>query len=205
MENTGQYRFAHLYRRRKDKSIRKFTRQIPNQKEGYYLSINNKEIILAGNDERGTYYALQTLKQLLKDNQLPVIEIQDYPAIRYRGVVEGFYGTPWSHNARLRQLQFYGENKMNTYIYGPKDDPYHSSPNWRLPYPEKEAKQLQELVKVAKKTKSILFGLSIRDKTSNGIKKTVNYYWQNLKRCIISVSVLLPSSLMIFQEKVPSL
>mgnify|MGYP002638305103 FL=1 len=106
-----------------DKSIRKFTRQIPNQKEGYYLSINNKEIILAGNDERGTYYALQTLKQLLKDNQLPVIEIQDYPAIRYRGVVEGFYGTPWSHNARLRQLQFYGENKMNTYIYGPKDDP----------------------------------------------------------------------------------
>ena len=39
---------------------------------------------------------LQTLKQLLKDNQLPVIEIQDYPAIRYRGVVEGFYGTPWS-------------------------------------------------------------------------------------------------------------
>ena len=132
-----------------DKSIRKFTRQIPNQKEGYYLSINNKEIILAGNDERGTYYALQTLKQLLKDNQLPVIEIQDYPAIRYRGVVEGFYGTPWSHNARLRQLQFYGENKMNTYIYGPKDDPYHSSPNWRLPYPEKEAKQLQELVKVA--------------------------------------------------------
>ncbi len=132
-----------------DKSIRKFTRQIPNQKEGYYLSINNKEIILAGNDERGTYYALQTLKQLLKDNQLPIIEIQDYPAICYRGVVEGFYGTPWSHNARLRQLQFYGENKMNTYIYGPKDDPYHSSPNWRLPYPEKEAKQLQELVKVA--------------------------------------------------------
>lgn len=38
---------------------------------------------------------------------------------------------------------------MNTYIYGPKDDPYHSAPNWRLPYPEKEAAQLQELVKVA--------------------------------------------------------
>ena len=62
-----------------DKSIRKFTRQIPNQKEGYYLSINEKEIVLAGNDERGTYYALQTLKQLLKDNQLPVVEIQDHP------------------------------------------------------------------------------------------------------------------------------
>ena len=132
-----------------DKAIRKFARQIPNQKEGYYLSINQKEIILAGNDERGTYYALQTLRQLLKDNRLPEVEIKDYPSVRYRGVVEGFYGTPWSHAARLRQLQFYGENKMNTYIYGPKDDPYHSCPNWRLPYPEKEAGQLQELVKVA--------------------------------------------------------
>lgn len=132
-----------------DKAIRKFARQIPNQKEGYYLAVNDKEIVLAGQDERGTFYALQTLSQLLNNNQLTVVEIKDYPSIRFRGVVEGFYGTPWSHEARLRQLKFYGENKMNTYIYGPKDDPYHSSPNWRLPYPEKEALQLQELVKVA--------------------------------------------------------
>ena len=145
--NTG----VHIYIGEKgDKAIRKFNRLIPAHKEGYYLSINDNEIILAGNDERGTYYALQTLRQLLNNNELPVIEIKDYPSIRYRGVVEGFYGTPWSHAARLSQLRFYGENKMNTYIYGPKDDPYHSSPNWRLPYPEKEAAQLQELVKVAK-------------------------------------------------------
>lgn len=132
-----------------DKAIRKFERQIPNQAEGYYLLIDGKQIVAAGQDERGTYYALQTLTQLLKDNQLPEVEIKDFPSVRFRGVVEGFYGTPWSHEARLRQLKFYGENKMNTYIYGPKDDPYHSSPNWRLPYPEQEAQQLQELVKVA--------------------------------------------------------
>lgn len=132
-----------------DKEIRRFSRLIPKQKEGYYLAINEKEIVLAGQDERGTFYALQTLSQLLCNNQLPVVEIKDYPSIRFRGVVEGFYGTPWSHEARLRQLRFYGKNKMNTYIYGPKDDPYHSSPNWRLPYPEKEALQLQELVRVA--------------------------------------------------------
>ena len=126
-------------------------------KEGLRIYIGEKGdkairkfAVLAGNDERGTFYALQTLSRLLKDNQLPAVEIKDYPSIRFRGVVEGFYGTPWSHAARLRQLKFYGENKMNTYIYGPKDDPYHSSPNWRLPYPEKEAEQLQELVKVAK-------------------------------------------------------
>lgn len=132
-----------------DKSVRKYSRLIPNHEEGYYLSVNEKEIVLAGYDERGTYYALQTLAQLIKDDKLPEVEIKDYPSVRYRGVVEGFYGTPWSHEARLRQLKFYGENKMNTYIYGPKDDPYHSSPNWRLPYPEKEAAQLRELVSVA--------------------------------------------------------
>ena len=135
---------------RGDKAVRKYSKFIPNQEEGYFLRISPKEIVLAGNDERGTFYALQTLKQLLKDNQLPITEISDYPDIRFRGVVEGFYGEPWSHEARLRQLKFYGENKMNTYIYGPKDDPYHSSPNWRLPYPEKEANQLKELVQVAK-------------------------------------------------------
>lgn len=132
-----------------DKSVRKYKHLIPKHEEGYYLAVNDKEIVLAGNDERGTFYALQTFAQLLKDGKLPEIEIKDYPSVRYRGVVEGFYGTPWSHEARLRQLKFYGENKMNTYIYGPKDDPYHSAPNWRLPYPEQEALQLQELVKVA--------------------------------------------------------
>lgn len=146
-DNTG----LHIYIGEKgDKALRKFSRQIPDRQEGYYLSVSEKGIVLAGNDERGTYYALQTLRQLLKNGELPVVEIKDYPSVRYRGVVEGFYGTPWSHQARLRQLKFYGENKMNTYIYGPKDDPYHSSPNWRLPYPEKEAAQLQELVKIAK-------------------------------------------------------
>lgn len=133
-----------------DKAVRKFARQIPEQAEGYYLLVDDNRIVVAGRDERGTFYGLQTLSQLLKDNRLPQTEIKDYPSVGFRGVVEGFYGTPWSHEARLRQLKFYGENKMNTYIYGPKDDPYHSSPNWRLPYPEKEARQLQELVNVAK-------------------------------------------------------
>ncbi|WP_186439068.1 beta-N-acetylglucosaminidase domain-containing protein [Akkermansia muciniphila] len=66
---------------------------------------------------------------------LPVGEIIDWPDIEFRGTVEGFYGTPWSHEARLSQLRFYGQNKMNTYIYGPKDDPYHSSPTGGTPIP----------------------------------------------------------------------
>ena len=150
-DNNGQFR---IYIGEKgDKAIKKYAKFIPNVAEGYYLLADNKQLVIAGNDETGTFYALQTLSQLLKGDTIPCVEIKDYPDIRYRGVVEGFYGIPWSYEDRISQLQFYGKFKMNTYIYGPKDDPYHSSPNWRLPYPEKEAAQLSNLVKVAKENK----------------------------------------------------
>ena len=63
--------------------------------------------------------------------------------------MEGFYGQPWSHADRIEQIRFYGRIKLNTYIYGPKDDPYHSSPNWRKPYPAEEAEHIKELAKEA--------------------------------------------------------
>ncbi len=63
--------------------------------------------------------------------------------------MEGFYGTPWSHEARLSQLRFYGQNKMNTYIYGPKDDPYHSSRTGGTLSADRAA-QIKGVVKVAK-------------------------------------------------------
>ena len=136
-----------------DKTIKKFSKKIPKHPEGYYLCVDDNQLVLAGNDEQGTYYAVQTLVQLLKNDSLPKVEIKDYPDIRYRGVVEGFYGVPWSFEGRVRQFCFYSKYKMNTYIYGPKDDPYHSSPNWRKPYPEKEAENIRNLVEEAKKNK----------------------------------------------------
>lgn len=133
-----------------DKAIKKFAKHIPNKPEGYYLSIEKNQIVIAGHDERGTYYGVQTLKQLLASgNKLPIVTIKDYPDIVARGVVEGFYGTPWTFEDRVSQLKFYGDNKLNTYIYGPKDDPYHSAPNWRIPYPTKEAKAIEQLVDIA--------------------------------------------------------
>ena len=55
-----------------------------------------------------------------------------------RGVIEGFYGTPWSQQNRLAQLNFYGAHKMNTYVYSPKDDPYLRA-QWRDPYPPRSS------------------------------------------------------------------
>lgn len=136
-----------------DKAVKKYADLIPDIAGGYYLSANPERIIIAGNDEQGTYYALQTLSQLLQDNSLPEVEITDFPSVKYRGVVEGFYGQPWSHNDRISLLEFFGDNKLNTYIYGPKDDPYHSCPNWRKPYPAEAAQQIKELASLAKANK----------------------------------------------------
>ncbi|PRZ27926.1 beta-N-acetylglucosaminidase domain-containing protein [Flavobacterium granuli] len=115
----------------------------------YTLKITAKAIEIAVYDNRSVFYALQTLKQLKKDNSLPTVDITDFPDVLSRGSVEGFYGTPWSHEDRISQFKFYGKLKLNTYIYGPKDDPYHSSPNWRKPYPAENAKQIKELVQEA--------------------------------------------------------
>lgn len=140
-----------------DKSIRKYAARIPKQAEGYYLKIDKEGVVVAGADRRGAFYGMQTLAQLIALPKLPLAEVTDYPDVPYRGVVEGFYGVPWSREARLSQLDFYGRNKMNIYIYGPKDDPYHSSPNWRKPYPAQEAEQLKELVECARRNEVLFY------------------------------------------------
>ena len=124
----------------------------------YALQIGEKGISIVGYDERGAFYGIQTLRQLMEspftqNGGLPYADINDWPDLPNRGVVEGFYGTPWSHQVRLSLIDFYGKFKMNTYLYGPKDDPYHSSPNWRLPYPEQEAKQIHELIEACKRNR----------------------------------------------------
>lgn len=121
----------------------------------YALNINKNGVSIIGYDEIGAFYGIKTLEQIIEseiahDGTLPFIAINDYPDMKYRGVVEGFYGTPWSHEVRVSLINFYGRHKMNNYIFGPKDDPYHSSPNWRKPYPEKEAQNIKELVKVCR-------------------------------------------------------
>ena len=124
----------------------------------YTMRIDKKGVTIVGYDERGAFYGIQTLRQLIEspiaaEKQLPYLDINDYPDLPNRGVVEGFYGTPWSHQVRMSLIDFYGKFKMNTYLYGPKDDPYHSCPNWRLPYPEKEAQNIRELVQACKRNR----------------------------------------------------
>uniref|UniRef100_A0A6B2FXJ4 protein O-GlcNAcase n=1 Tax=Myxobolus squamalis TaxID=59785 RepID=A0A6B2FXJ4_MYXSQ len=65
------------------------------------------------------------------------------------GVVEGFYGTPWS--TFQRQKLFYTMNKqnLNTYIYAPKDDEKHRK-NWRIFYDQTECNNILNLIESAR-------------------------------------------------------
>ncbi|MET9661147.1 beta-N-acetylglucosaminidase domain-containing protein [Streptomyces sp. NPDC006510] len=117
--------------------------------DGYVLGIGADRIVLAGKDTTGTYYAAQTLRQILPKENHPGAEVaglavRDWPGTALRGVIEGFYGTPWSHEARLDQLDYYGEHKMNIYVYSPKDDAYLRA-KWRDAYPADRLAQIKEL------------------------------------------------------------
>ena len=65
-----------------------------------------------------------------------------------RGVVEGFYGKPWTQAQRVDMMAFCGSHGLNAYIYAPKDDPYHRE-KWREPYPKSQMKKLAALVREA--------------------------------------------------------
>lgn len=71
------------------------------------------------------------------------------------GVVEGFYGRPWTLEQRkdlFAKLKKFG---MNTYLYAPKDDLKHRA-CWRELYSVEEAEQLATLMNNAK-SQNILF------------------------------------------------
>lgn len=63
----------------------------------------------------------------------------------YRGVVEGFYGAPWTHADRLWALEQLGALGMNTYVYAPKHDPLHRA-RWREAYSAQALRRFAELV-----------------------------------------------------------
>jgi hyaluronoglucosaminidase len=113
--------------------------------EGYVLAGGRGSLVLAGVDGAGTFHAVQTLRQLVAHRWVPDVTIRDWPAFGLRGVIEGFYGAPWSTADRVSSFDFDGATKMNTYVYSPKDDPYLRA-QWRQPYPADQLAVIKNLV-----------------------------------------------------------
>ncbi|MFM7752060.1 MAG: beta-N-acetylglucosaminidase domain-containing protein, partial [Opitutaceae bacterium] len=61
------------------------------------------------------------------------------------GIVEGFYGRPWTPAQRRALISRLRDLGLNTYLYAPKDDLRHRA-RWREPYAETEAAELRALI-----------------------------------------------------------
>ncbi len=74
--------------------------------------------------------------------------MQNTKTFRRRGIVEGFFGPVWSMAHRAALFAFGAARGMNTYLYAPKDDPYHRA-RWMEPYPHTQWRKLTQLIRRA--------------------------------------------------------
>ncbi|MDD7305972.1 MAG: beta-N-acetylglucosaminidase domain-containing protein [Peptoniphilaceae bacterium] len=114
-----------------------------------YFKISSKVdyIDIFYTSQRSKFYALKRLEQVGKNK---VFELTDYADIKTRGVIEGFYSIPWTYEQRMDMLKFMDQVFLNTYIYAPKDDPYHNK-KWREKYDLDSLNNLKKLVDLARK------------------------------------------------------
>lgn len=137
-----------------EKNAAKVARELSKRKakddpEAYVLKVSPTKIEIFAKNDSGVFYAAQTLARMIEaDGKIAICDIADWPDVGHRGSVEGYYGRPWTPEARLSQFDFYGKYKINTYIYGPKDDPYHHA-RWWEPYPKETAELLKKQIQAA--------------------------------------------------------
>ncbi|MDN0196876.1 beta-N-acetylglucosaminidase domain-containing protein [Streptomyces sp. S.PNR 29] len=118
---------------------------------GYRLTVGDGRVTLSGAGEDGLFHAVQTLRHLVrKDGTIAAVAVRDWPGTAVRGTTEGFYGTPWTHEQRLEQLDFMGRTKQNRYLYAPGDDLYRQA-RWREPYPAGQRARFRELAERARR------------------------------------------------------
>ena len=93
-------------------------------------------IVILGENTDAVFYGLASLEQMLDGGtaSLACVTINDYADQQSRGLVEGYYGYPYSVAVKKDLMKFMARYKLNTYLYGAKSDPYHSG-YWQDPYP----------------------------------------------------------------------
>ena len=153
--------------------------------DAHFVDINsNGRVTILGEDDDAVYYGLATLDDAMETvagQQLTCATIEDYANMQYRGIVEGFYGKVYSVEDILSLLEYMEDNKMNTFVYGPKGDPYHLG-NWRDEYPTEITDEQRfygmmtqddmRTITAAAAENNISFAWSIHPAMQNGINFT---------------------------------
>ncbi|GHA88232.1 beta-N-acetylglucosaminidase domain-containing protein [Streptomyces chryseus] len=132
---------------------------------GYRIAVGSvggrDTVALDGVGDDGLFHAVQTLRQLVTDDQdsgagsdsrgkrIAGVVVRDWPGTAVRGMTEGFYGQPWTREQRLAQVDFMARTKQNRYLYAPGDDPYRQA-RWRDPYPADQRADFRALAERAR-------------------------------------------------------
>ncbi len=131
--------------------------------------------------EHAFRYALNAIQTWLATDATK-LELEDGPDFPVRGVVEGFYGKPWTHAQKLKGIEFFADCNMNTYFLAPKDDPLQRF-NWRSPFTSEYLLMAAELIELGK-IHGIDFvicvspGLSVKYSSESDVDAIVNRFKQ---------------------------
>ena len=130
----------------------------------------NAQVLILGENTDAVFCGLASLEQIFDNGTGPLgcVDIFDYADIRDRGVIEGYYGVPYSAEVTKDIFRFMARYKMNTYMYGAKSDPYHSG-FWSEPYPENIS---DDQVKIGMLSRGMLSDIAACARDSK-----VNFIW----------------------------
>ncbi len=148
-------------------NLPKYDRHILNLKSDRKGQAN---VAIIGEDTDAVFCGLASLEQMLDQGttDLPCVTIYDYADVKNRGIIEGYYGVPYTAEVTKDLFRFMARYKMNTYMYGAKSDPYHSR-YWGDPYPTTITEDQQRI--------GYLNQDMMRDITKVASETKVNFIW----------------------------
>lgn len=108
--------------------------------ESHVIIADENGISIIGNDAEGLFRGLTTIKFIKSQMESESrgyrhFVIKDYADMPFRGLIEGYYGKPWSWHEKAELLKFGSDFKMNKLVFAPKNDPYHTT-SWKELYPD---------------------------------------------------------------------
>ncbi|MFF2446478.1 beta-N-acetylglucosaminidase domain-containing protein [Neobacillus sp. NPDC058068] len=124
--------------------------------DAYQLEIKNNTITILGKDTDASFYGVVTLNAILAQapgKEVRNLTIKDYANTKIRGFIEGYYGIPWSNEDRMSLMRFGGQFKATSYVFAPKDDPYHRE-KWAELYPHEKLAEIKEMAQVGNENKT---------------------------------------------------
>ena len=152
--------------------------------EAYTLTVNDKQVTIAGSTAAGVFYGVQTLRkslpisetnpktpQNLQEVSLPAVQISDSPLFGYRGVMLDCCRHFFSVDFIKRYLDILAMHNINTFHWHLSDDQ-----GWRI-----EIKKYPKLTEIgSKRTETVLPG----DKGYDGTPVS-GYYTQEEARELV--------------------